>query len=224
MTLRAAKALADNANPILERLVAGLTDDGVDITIDGLGDPADADLLFACGLLTMELIRAGRGRTIVAAPRFPGEAAPTYRSVIVAREPMTLASATDRTLAVNDFGSWSGRRGYEAFLREAGLTVNRAHVVTGGHIASAEAVRSGAADVAAIDATVWRDLVDHDGLVEIATTGDWPTPPLSLSTRIGPDAIADITAILHRQPGVEPVDESTYRFMLGGVDPGEVGG
>jgi len=106
---------------------------------------ANLDLVWACGLLTAELVADGCPIEVVAAPVFAGETAAVYRSVIVARAtssgvggsasgsasvpgaeqgarsvggPLGLADLARLRVAVNETGSWSG---YRALLREFGV-------------------------------------------------------------------------------------------------------
>lgn len=224
MTLRAAHRLAANATPVLDRAVAALRTAGIDITaaIDIEVDPAgdgDADLLLACGLLSIEMIDGGAAREIVAAPRFPGERAAVYRSVLVARDPIGLREAAAAPLAVNERGSWSGWHGVVSWLAASGLAVTGPRIETGSHLASVDAIRRGAAAVAAIDATVWRDLVDPDGLRVIATTDDWPAPPFSIATGLDPASADAIRTALVAQPDIEAARDDDYRFMLAARRP-----
>ena len=77
-----------------------------------------------------------------------------YRSVIIARDDVPLARLADSHAAINSTDSLSG---YVSLLSAFGLDTAWAGEVTftGAHTASIEAVRSGAADVAAIDALTW---------------------------------------------------------------------
>lgn len=214
MTLRAGHALADNASPVLEGAVDGLRAAGLDIRVDPDAATTDCDLLLACGLLTIELIERTGSRRIVAAPRFPGEAAPTYRSVVIARSPVAVEDVGGAALAINEYGSWSGWHGFAAWLAGRGIHPTGPHVLTGSHHASVDAVRRGDAEVAAIDATVWRDLVDRTGLEVIATTGDWPAPPFSVAGTLPARVAGEIAEALFAVDGIEPAADDDYRFML----------
>ncbi len=77
-----------------------------------------------------------------------------YRSVIIAREDVPLARLADSHAAINSTDSLSG---YVSLLSAFELDTAWAGEVTftGAHTASIEAVRSGAADVAAIDGLTW---------------------------------------------------------------------
>jgi ABC-type phosphate/phosphonate transport system substrate-binding protein len=160
------------------------------------------------------MIHRGHDREIVAAPHFPGERGGLYRSVIVARSAISLIDAAASTIAVNEYGSWSGWHGYVAWLDGSGLEPTGERVLTGSHVASAEAVRGSIADVAAIDATIWRELVDQTGLTVIATTDDWPAPPISLATRLDDHTVHRLRDSLRRSGFVDDADDEDYRFML----------
>jgi ABC-type phosphate/phosphonate transport system substrate-binding protein len=76
---------------------------------------------------------------------------------------------------------------------------------TGSHAASLDAVVHGAADLAAVDDTIWADLAPRerrfDALAVIDRTRAWPAPPFSVSRALDP-AIRDVlTAAL---PGLHP--------------------
>jgi ABC-type phosphate/phosphonate transport system substrate-binding protein len=118
----------------------------------------DPRLVFAqtCGFPFVKNLR-GRVR-LVATPVYeaPGCVGPTMCSVIVVREeraPQSLAACAGLTAAINERGSNSGYNLLRAAVAPyAGGRPFFAEVKeTGGHLASLEAVRSGAADLAAID-------------------------------------------------------------------------
>ena len=200
-----------------------------DTVVDGVPNDAvlDADVVFACGLLTAQRIRAGTPLTVVGAPLFDGERAPVYRSVIVAhrhrRLDGLLANAQLR-LGINEYGSWSGWHGLKEHLRTQAVpgTSVKAHVLTGGHVNSLEAVLDGRVDVASIDSSVWTERRVHDSrMVElqvIATTRDWPAPPISIRTDIDRAVRAMLTAELLSLPMIKPAIAADYDFMLREVD------
>ena len=182
LTHRGSCLLAENAAEFLLGLQAGLRAHGIDLVVGPEGDATQ--VLFACGLLTREWIAAGRPFDVVAAPVFPGETGAVYRSVVITRDdgPADLAAAQEGTLAVNEYGSWSGWHGYVDDLRHHGFAVPHRRVVTGGHLASVAAVRDGRAHVAAIDSSLWRWLApdDRPRLRVVHETADWPAPPFSV--------------------------------------------
>lgn len=216
MTYGGTCLLADNAVEIFLGMQASLRAGGIAL---GPAEPDEPDVLFACGLLTRERIAAGRPFVVAAAPVFPGERAPVYRSVVITRTtgPADLASAQEGTLAVNEYGSWSGWHGYVDDLRDNGLPVPEGRVVTGGHRASVRAVRERAGVVAAIDSSLWRWLPsdERDGLRVIHETVDWPAPPISV--RNGTDrTLVDALLAL---PALTAATTADYDFMLDARTP-----
>lgn len=235
-TLRLATLLGPNTIDDLRHIAAHLDGRGVETTIvdvrdlhdvgDGVADALVAgavDVLWACGLLTAELVADGAALDVVAAPVFASETAPVYRSVIVARRGET----TGRRLAVNEFGSWSG---YRVLFHDAKIRGAKCWhpermdeiVVTGAHVASASAVVDGRADVAAIDHSVWNWLVTTDpgaveDLVVVDQTVDCPAPPISFGrTTQGRNRVGLIEALLGFEgpPSLVPASIDDYRFML----------
>lgn len=152
-----------------------------------LDDPAPG-IVWMCGLETV--LRQADGRlaaSIIGAPVFPGRNAPVYDSVIVTSgsAAATLDDLQGRALAINQPDSWSGHHALRAHLHRIGLRHARFGqiVVTGSHEASIDAVIDGAADVAAIDDTVWTARISRDpaaaALCVIDRTETWPAPPFS---------------------------------------------
>lgn len=233
--LRLATLLGPNTIDDLHRLGAHLTGRGlpaviVEVDVDATVGVSDAltesgiDVLWACGLLTAELVTDGTALDVVAAPVFRGETAAVYRSIIVTRAG---DSPPVRRLAVNELGSWSGYRAlfHDATVRDD----NRWHpdrmdeiVVTGSHVASASAVVAGRADVAAIDHSVWNWLTAMDpdavrDLVASDRTVDCPAPPLSIGSAVpAGDRGELIDAILafDGPPLLLRASVADYRFML----------
>lgn len=192
--------LGDNTQPILRALTAHVaTTTGVDVKVvptpPGSSQHAarsarGADLTWACGLLTVEMIDAGDLEAdIVAAPVFAGEDGPTYHSVLIARTELTDLVHFRGTVAVNERESWSGHHALGHHLDAIGSEHAVAGVrVTGSHRGSVEAVAGGDADLAAIDHTVWQHLAETTsvtaGLTVIDRTRDWPAPPFAIHRRV----------------------------------------
>lgn len=240
MTLRATTCLAENTDSMLRRWMEHLQGIGIDIEFDeglttgerlAMASSGEVDVLFACGLLTMELIALGTPLDVVAAPVFESETEPVYRSVVICRADSAFESVADAAnlrLAVNEYASWSGWHGLRAYLQSIGLTVGDkpggpfgSHMITGSHAASIEAVRSGRADVAAIDHSLWSYLVatDHDrldGLAVVAQTSDWPAPPVTINTRLDGATREALSTALKSTPGLRAASHSAYEFMLQG--------
>ncbi|MEX1173132.1 MAG: PhnD/SsuA/transferrin family substrate-binding protein, partial [Chloroflexota bacterium] len=181
-------------------------------------DAGEAHVLWACGLLTVERLAAGSlDAEIVAAPVFPGERSPVYRSMIVARRSLGATSLDDLAgarLAINEPSSWSGHHALRAHLAALGRTgpFFGAVRVTGGHDASVDALLEGTADAAAIDHTIWddrraRDRRADDELVVVDRTRDWPAPPFSVSRALAPEVRDAVSAALvaARPRGLEAI-------------------
>ena len=110
-----------------------------------------------------------------------------YRSHVVVRvddERRTLAEFAGARVAFNQRHSHSGWGSMVELVggRRGGQPFYGAEVETGSHRASVEAVATGAADIAAIDAQSWRFSCDHDvaprELRIIAATRPAPGPPI----------------------------------------------
>ncbi|MBF9031401.1 PhnD/SsuA/transferrin family substrate-binding protein [Rhodobacterales bacterium HKCCE3408] len=153
------------------------------------------DLLFSqtCGLPFRS--RLHDKVTLFATPDFglPGCGPGEYNSVIVTRD----GSVPDRPrVALNDAISQSGWGALWSWAEGSGIELGP-RTLTGGHAASARAVLTGAADIAALDAQTWRQLQrfepDLASLQEIDRTA--PTPGLPYITSAGDPAT--LRAALH---------------------------
>ena len=228
--LHATTLLGDNTVPILHGLVSSLQAEGLEVSFDK-ELPADEreaaarsgqmDVVFACGLLTVQMQRDGAPLQVVGAPLFPGEREPVYRSVVVVREGSDLRSVDDAMagrLAVNEYGSWSGWRAWELHAAEHGHDAEEhpTHVLSGGHVHSMGLVRSGVADVAAIDSSIWNAAHDDEraGLVVIDETRDWPAPPLSVVDTMSPAHRAVLDRVIDAAPDWVRSDGSAHQIML----------
>lgn len=220
--LRAATCLGDNTTPILEQVVAHLTAaTGQQVRAeeaapwsspDAMARSNDVDLLWACGLLTMQLIDSGRLHAdIAAAPVFPGQSEPVYHAVVVARRDAGFRAVADllgSRLAVNERASWSGNHGFVDHLHRQGRSMQLFSkvLVTGSHRRSVEALGDGAADVASIDHTVWAHLAATTDLCHeltvIERTRDWPAPPFCLRRSMDKKVRAELRhALMEIGPG-----------------------
>lgn len=236
--MRAATLLGPNTVDGLQQVVAHLNRCGHKIEIVSMnagavnvGSDADAhgnlgvDLLWACGLLTVQMVAAGADLDVVAAPVFTGESDAVYRSAIVAR---STDPGPGRRLAINEYGSWSG---YRALFHDAAVRAEdrwhpdhmEAIVVTGAHVESVAAVADGRADIAAIDSSVWNwligtDPVAVDGLRVVDRTVECPAPPLSL---VSPTSLPDADRLIDDLvgfagvPPLVPASVESYEFMAG---------
>ena len=183
-----------------------------------------ADVVWACGLLTIELMHAGTwDAEIVAAPVFAGQSAPVYHSMLIAAPGWDDDLASAR-IAVNQLDSWSGFRALELHIDPTGERRLQPSVVTGSHQASIDALRAGAADVAAIDHVVWSHWSGHhpgSDLVVLGRTRDWPSPPISVASRVLTDRLR--RALLTARSGpdaqrvglvrIEPATAEVYELM-----------
>lgn len=182
-TTDAAEAITDHLARSLGRPVHHIT---------APPDPS-ADITWACGLVTTEGIARGRwDADIVAAPVFPGESRPVYRSLVIQR----IGAVARRLYAINQVDSWSGHHALRVHLGHEFPTIK-----TGTHVGSVQAVRGGAADAAAIDSSVWAYLVAREpelerDLVVVDQTIDWPAPPFAVSLGLDDDLRAAILETL----------------------------
>lgn len=134
---------------------------------------------------------------VVAIPAYaaPGCDGPLHRSFIVVRASSTFASLEDLrgcTFAVNELDSNSGmnlpRHLFAPLSRDGRFLGER--VVSGSHATSAELVREGAADAAAVDCVTFALLERYrpqtvSELRVIAQTATTPAPPFATSSRTG---------------------------------------
>jgi ABC-type phosphate/phosphonate transport system substrate-binding protein len=184
----------------------------------------EVDILWMCGLATVEALDAGRlDAGIVAAPVFPGRSGATYRSVIVTRhEPGRAPSLGAARIAVNERSSWSG---FHAWRLHVGAARPASVLETGSHADSIAALLHGRADLAAIDETLWDWLQNQDEAVArlrvVDRTQVWPAPPFSLARRLAPATRQALQgALLDAAPtGLErivPAGDSDYDAIRDG--------
>lgn len=119
--------------------------------------PLRSDLLMGqtCGL-PFNTVLDGRVRYL-ATPCYHtrGCAAGSYSSAIVVRRrnrELTLPELMRLRLVINGPDSWSGCVVLKRHAAAQGITLPDPHLISGGHLASMEAVADGAADYAAVDA------------------------------------------------------------------------
>jgi hypothetical protein len=156
--------------------------------------------------------------TLVGTPDYgiEGCAPGYYRSVLVARadDPRDgLAAFDGARLAYNEALSQSG---WAAPVVEAARRGIRFRVgpATGSHAASAHAVATGQADIAALDAVTWEMLTAHglapDGLRVIDRTA--PTPALPYIAAKGADAGATFDTLAEAVDALPPVHRDRLRL------------
>jgi len=170
------------------------------------------DLVWACGLLSVNCIASGQSEAdIIAAPVFTGEMQPLYRSMIVGRQ--DFHDERPLAIAINERESWSGHHAYRHHIagidknvtpecaQDEGASIGiglhpdrrfDVAVVTGSHRASLLAVATGQADRAAIDSSLWQHWAQAEpellvGLTVVDMTRDWPAPPFVLSRSVPAD-------------------------------------
>ena len=123
-------------------------------------------------------------------------------------------------IAINDHRSHSGNTAVRAWLDGNGHQDYQV-VVSGSHAGSIEAVQSGRADLAAIDALSWRYL-DSKGLEIIGASTPVPAPPFITGTECAIPTEVLITALdiafrTHGHPlgitGVLPISKSEYAVI-----------
>jgi ABC-type phosphate/phosphonate transport system substrate-binding protein len=184
---------------------------------------AESDLLLSqtCGY---PLTHDFRGRlTYVATPHYRGRGCegPYYCSILLAREHCPLETFRGRTAAVNNPDSMSGMLALKlvfAPLAGGGRFFKRA-VETGGHDRSIAAVRTGLADICAIDSVClaiaerhWPD--ELEGLHEIARSP--MIPGLPFVTGPGRDP-APLRQALHAAFADPSLAEAREALLLDGV-------
>ncbi len=223
-TLRLLAYLGTDADVVATAIARGLSDAlGIPVLADtgqswedrrGAIERGDADIMWICGLATVEALDSGRlDAEIVAAPVHEGRTRPTYHSVVIARRdssPRPGDGPADQwlsgtRLAINGPTSWSGYHALRVHVLERGTPTTgfRSVTETGGHAASIEAVLADRADVAAIDDTIWRRWSERDprvrDLVVVDRTREWPAPPFSVARALDERlrrAIADALLVL----------------------------
>lgn len=168
----------------------------------------DPDLLLAqaCGLPLATRLE-GRVR-VVATPRYRarGCEGADYRSAVVVRADSPASSLDDlraSRCAVNDLASNSGMNLLRAEIAPlaGGKPFFKSVILTGSHLASAEAVAQDEADVAAIDCVTWAHLQRwRPGLSTRLRVLTWtvrnPGLPLITSLRTSPSQLATLRAVL----------------------------
>lgn len=140
-----------------------------------------------------------------------------YRTVVIAREDSPLAEFAGRPAAINSADSLSGN---VSLLDAFGLgpVWDGPVTCTGSHQASIEAVRTGVADVASIDAMTWtyakRDAPASLGGLFVVGRGPWvPGLPVIVQAAAG-DAVVEIWRGAFAQAIVDPALASAADRLL----------
>ena len=193
----------------------GLRDRGLDapealdhhIAYDAVWARSDLVLGHICNL-PLRARFAGRV-TVIGASDYglPGCAPGYYTSLFVARPdgPDSLSDPAAQVFACNDLLSQSG---YGAAV-DAGLPGMRV-CLTGSHRGSIAAVAAGKADLASIDAQIWRtvlaEMPEAQGLRVIGQSA--ATPGMTFITRAGQDPAPYLAAITDAIGGLAPSDKA----------------
>ena len=132
-----------------------------------------------------------------------------YRTTLVARADASAESLTGATAAINGRDSLSGWISLVAAVEGPGRRWSGDVVVTGAHLASLAAVRSGAADVASIDSVTLSHVrrwspASVDGLVEIGHGPLVPSLPLITGPKTTPAQLAELRQALASAIIAEP--------------------
>jgi ABC-type phosphate/phosphonate transport system substrate-binding protein len=231
-------AALQTANDTLWATIAThLRDAGVRNVPDRLDREHPLDRIWSApGLLLAQtcgypLTTGWRGRLrYVATPRYraAGCEGTSHRSRLVVRadDPAeTLKAFRARRAAINDRASNTGMNLFRAVIAPlaAGLAFFEAVVETGSHANSAQAIASGAADIAAIDAVSFAHLERHDPDVtrHLRTLG-WTTAtpglPLVTSTDTSARDIAALRRALLAAADDSALDGVRDRLLLDGFD------
>lgn len=189
------------------------------------------DLLFAqtCGLpFNTELTDKVR---YLATPVYATEGCDgaTYRSAMVVRRGRGVTCWNRRRLVINGPDSWSGWVAITRYCLSRNQAVPQPAMVSGGHLASMQAVAAGKADVAAIDAVCWglagRYMPElTDGLEVVEWTDPAPATPFITGLRtsdrtlaILQDALTAATATPAGEAllleGIDVLADGAYREM-----------
>jgi ABC-type phosphate/phosphonate transport system substrate-binding protein len=188
----------------------------------------DPDLLLAqtCGLPLATRLE-GRVR-VVATPRYRARGCDgaDYRSAVVVREDSPAHSLDDLRgdrCAVNDLGSNSGMNLLRAEVAPlaGGKTFFKSVLVTGSHLASAEAVAQDEADVAALDCVTWAHLQRwRPSLTARLRVVTWtvrsPGLPLITSLATSPSQLAALRAALDEVAHDPELSEVRRTLLLDG--------
>lgn len=138
-----------------------------------------------------------------------------YRSALVVRSDDARQDIVEFSESIFAFNQTFSQSGYAApywHLRKHGFWFqNRLH--TEQHVKSAQAVASGRADIASLDAMSWKLMEKHDAFAQELRVLDWtaPTPGLPLITANGNDADSIFSAVKSAIKLLDPLD----RGLLG---------
>lgn len=190
----------------------------------------DPRLLF-CQCCGYDLIYGFAGSVrLVATPIYgaPGCEAAWYRSLVLVRD-VSHADCLDdlrgMVCAVNGFNSHSGTNALRALvapLSRGGRFFSRV-LVSGAHMESLALLRSGMADVMAIDCVLHALLKRHrshslDGTRVLCRTDTVPAPPFVTGADAGPEIVLAIRSALQRAVSDESTRAARADMLLEGVE------
>ena len=204
-----------------------------DVPPEVLWTDPDLVLAQACGFPLATRLD-GRVR-VVATPRYRAQGCQgtDHRSTVVVRADSPAASLDDlraSRCAINDLASNSGMNLLRAEIAPLarGRAFFKSVVITGSHVASAEAVAEGEADLAALDCITWAHLQRwRPGLTARLRVLTWTvrTPGLPLITSLGtsPGQLAALRAALDEVAADPGLREVRQTLLLEGFSlvPGE---
>lgn len=142
-----------------------------------------------CGLPYVKALQGRAGLVGTPAYALEGCRPGWYRSALVVHAGDDAATLADLRGAVPAINARDSQSGYAALMHATAEyardgTFFAAPILTGAHTASAEAVASGRARIAALDAVSWALMQRYDGVAQQLRVIDWtaPTPGLPLIT------------------------------------------
>lgn len=153
--------------------------------------------------------------TLIGTPNFGIEGCPPgyYRSVFIARADdhrRTLPTFQNARFAYNDALSQSGWAAAQNHAKGKGFQF-RTTAPSGSHAASAQAVLEGRADIAAIDAVSWRNLLRNTPALAALRAVELtePTPGLPYIAALGADRAVTFAVIAAAIAALAPADRET---------------
>ncbi|MEM7426112.1 MAG: PhnD/SsuA/transferrin family substrate-binding protein [Pseudomonadota bacterium] len=181
-----------------------------------------------CGYPYMFMLR-GTAR-LVATPCYRAEGCegPRYRSVLIARTDDQASALRDfrgRRVAFNATHSQSGYNCLRAAIAplSGGEHFFSAHVETGRHVASLQAVASGEADLCAVDCVTWGLEMKHvpgdwAGLKVIGMTDSAPGLPYITSLQTNASTLGALRSALLEVAGDPGLKEARHALLLDGFE------
>ena len=180
------------------------------------------DLLFAqtCGMPYRTRLHGHV--TLIGTPDYglPGCPPGYYNSVFITRTSdgdTTLADYAGKTLAYNESGSQSGWAAPMTHAAQHNIIFAN-HLESGTHHASAKAVATGRADLAALDALTWRNITRYDDFADqlrvVAQTTPTPALPYITAPTRDATAIANVIRIAIATLSAADADTLSLRNLI----------